>query len=77
MKKRPFTVDELFPSLSPPVEVAGAETLQSLLIDAFESAIRDGMRPIDALAIIIAWASSELKRVSASQDNEPDSSTGA
>lgn len=76
MKKRPLTVDEVFPGLSPSVEDAGVEKLQSQLIDAFESAIHQGMTPIDALAVIIGWASSELHRVGESQNNEPDSSTG-
>jgi hypothetical protein len=75
MKKRPFMVDELFQGLSPSVENAG-EALQSKLIDAFESAIFQGMSPCDALALILLWASSELNRVGASQINEPDNSGG-
>jgi hypothetical protein len=73
MKKRPFTVDELFSGLSPSVENAG-EALQSKLIDAFESAICQGMSPCEALALILQWASSELNRVGASSNNEPDNS---
>jgi hypothetical protein len=64
--KRPFAVtkiDELFPSKSPPVHNAAAEALQSQLIDAFEAALCRGMNPLDALAIILGWASSEIGRV--------------
>jgi len=75
MKKRPFSVDELFPSLSPSVENAG-EALQSKLIDAFESAIFQGMSPCDALAVILQWASSELNRVGVSHAHEPDKGGG-
>jgi hypothetical protein len=63
MKKRPITVDELFTGLSPSIENAGAEALQSKLIDAFESAVLQGMYPLDALSVILEWVSSELNRV--------------
>jgi hypothetical protein len=75
MKKRRFLIDELFPSLSPSVENAG-EALQSKLIDAFETAISQGMSPCDALAVILQWASSELNRVSVFHNNEPDKGGG-
>ncbi|MFY9641432.1 MAG: hypothetical protein WCD20_11605 [Rhodomicrobium sp.] len=70
MKKRPFAIDELFPSPSPSVDDAGAEALQSKLIDAFESAVHVGMTPLDALAVILEWVSSELHRVRVSKNGE-------
>lgn len=75
MKKRPFSIDELFHSLPPSTENA-SEALQSKLIDAFESAIFQGMSPCDALALILQWASSELNRIGVSLASEPDKSGG-
>ncbi len=75
MKKRPFTVDELF--LPAPVENAGAEKLHSRLIDAYESAINQGIHPLDALAVILEWASTELKRVGVRPPRGPANGSGA
>ncbi len=44
-----------------------AETLQSQVINAFEAAIYQGMHPMDALAVILAWMSSEMMRIQADQ----------
>jgi hypothetical protein len=70
MKKRAFTMDALFPNRSPSVENAGAEALQSNLIDAYENALLQGMAPLDALAVVLDWVSSEITRVGISQDKE-------
>jgi hypothetical protein len=41
--------------------------LQSQIINAFEGAIYQGMRPMDALAVILSWMSSEMTRIQAEQ----------
>ncbi len=46
-----------------------ADTLQSQIIAAFEAAIYQGMRPMDALAVILSWMSSEMTRIQAEQAN--------
>ncbi len=46
-----------------------ADTLQSQIINAFEAAIYQGMRPMDALAVILSWMSSEMMRIQAEQAN--------
>jgi len=46
-----------------------ADALQSQIINAFEAAIYQGMRPMDALAVILAWMSSEMMRIQADQAN--------
>lgn len=76
-KKPPLTVDELFPSQSPAVENAVAEALQSKLIDAFESALLQGMSSSEALALILAWASSEVNRVCANRNGSYNGSNAA
>ena len=44
-----------------------ADALQSQIINAFEAAIYQGMRPMDALAVILSWMSSEMARIQADQ----------
>ncbi len=44
-----------------------ADALQSEIINAFEAAIYQGMRPMDALAVILSWMSSEITRIQADQ----------
>ena len=46
-----------------------ADALQSQVINAFEAAIYQGMRPMDALAVILSWMSSEMMRIQADQVN--------
>ena len=46
-----------------------ADALQSQIINAFEAAIYQGMRPMDALAVILSWMSSEMMRIQADQAN--------
>jgi hypothetical protein len=41
--------------------------LQSEIINAFEAAIYQGMGPMDALAVILTWMSSEMTRIQADQ----------
>lgn len=60
-------MDALFPGRSTSVENAGAEALQSKLIDAYENALLQGMSPFDALAVVLDWVSSEVHRISISQ----------
>lgn len=44
-----------------------ADALQSKIINAFEAAIDQGMRPTDALAAILSWMSSEVTRIQEDQ----------
>ena len=46
-----------------------ADALQSQVINAFEAAIYQGMRPMDALAVMLSWMSSEMMRIQAEQAN--------
>ena len=48
-----------------------ADALQSRVINAFEAAIDQGMTPMDALAVILAWMSSEMMRIQADQAKGP------
>lgn len=45
-----------------------ADVLQSKIINAFEAAIEQGMLPVDALAAIVSWISSEMMRLHADQE---------
>ncbi len=55
------------PGKSPAHDDKPADVLQSQIITAFEAAIDRGMRPMDALAVILAWISSEITRIQAEQ----------
>jgi hypothetical protein len=68
--KKPPKVEDLFPGPSPTVQNASAEALQSKLIDAFESALAEGMSPLEALTTILEWLTVELHRVRTRQDDE-------
>ena len=46
-----------------------ADALQSQVINAFEAAIYQGMRPMDALAVILSWMSAEMVRIQTDQAN--------
>ena len=46
-----------------------ADAWQSQIINAFDAAIYQGMRPMDALAVILSWMSSEMMRIQADQAN--------
>jgi hypothetical protein len=54
---------KLFPdTVQPPGDSAAADNLQAQLIEAFETTLQQGMQPTEALAVILAWASSEIMR---------------
>ncbi len=57
-------VDDLFPSRPlQPASKRGADALQSHVISGFETAVEQGMHPMDALALILNWVSSEMVRI--------------
>jgi hypothetical protein len=60
----PRDIEALFPrhpeSLVPK---KAAERLQSHLIGGFEAALDQGMRPADALGVILSWVSAEMVRI--------------
>ena len=59
----PHVVEELFPQDPQPlISNNVVELLQSQLTDAFETALRQGIQPMDALAVIVSWVSSEMMR---------------
>ncbi len=62
----PNETDDCCPG-TPPAEDKIADALQSQIISAFEAAIYQGMRPMDALAVILSWMSSEMARIQADQ----------
>lgn len=47
------------------------QALQSKVTEAFEAAIEQGMPPIDALATILFWISSEMARIQTDQIDRP------
>ncbi len=56
--------DELFPLHPQPlVPKKAADYLQSHIISGFETALDQGMPPLDALSTILGWVSSEIARV--------------
>jgi hypothetical protein len=60
----PGDIEALFPRHPEPlVPKKAAERLQSHLIGGFETALDQGMRPADALAVILSWASAEMARI--------------
>ncbi|MBI4723753.1 MAG: hypothetical protein HY765_01645 [Rhodomicrobium sp.] len=57
-------IEELFPSQAAPlISKKAADKLQSHMITGFEAALDQGMRPLDALALILCWVSSEMVRI--------------
>lgn len=62
----PNETKELFP-INPLVSKKAADMLESQLTDAFESALYQGMRPTDALRVILSWTSSEMMRIQLDQ----------
>jgi hypothetical protein len=65
-------LDELFPSNpQPSVSKKAADILQSRVIHSFETAVDQGMQPLEALSTILSWVSLEMVRV------EPDRSGGS
>ncbi len=62
--------EELFPCRAQPlVPKIAADTLQSHVISGFEAALEQGMHPMDALASILSWVSSEMGRVRTSSSS--------
>ena len=55
-------IAELFPKEDPGKRNPAAELLQSRVIEAFETAIQQGMGPYSAMGVILEWASTELNR---------------
>jgi hypothetical protein len=56
--------EELFPGRAQPlVPKKAADLLQSHVISGFEAALEQGMHPMDALASILSWVSTEMGRV--------------
>ena len=57
-------IEALFPyQPEPQLPKKAADLLQSHLINGFETAIEQGMRPADALAVVLSWVSSEMVRI--------------
>jgi hypothetical protein len=63
-----YVVEELFPG-NPQQLIASelVDALQSHLTNGFEAALHDGMQPMDALAVILSWVSSEMMRTKPDQ----------
>jgi hypothetical protein len=57
-------IDELFPR-RPQLLVPrqAADLLESHVISGFEDAVERGMKPLDAVAVILACVSSEMERI--------------
>lgn len=60
----PRDIEALFPGNPDPLlPKKAADMLVSHLINGFETALEQGMRPADALAVIMCWVSSEMVRI--------------
>jgi hypothetical protein len=69
-----FPEEEYEPYSGPPKAPAAerlADALQSQLIRAFETAIDQGMKPADALAVMLSWMSSEMARIESGRQARP------
>jgi hypothetical protein len=65
-------LDELFPSHPQPLMTKkAADLLQSRVIHSFETAIDQGMPPLEALSAILSWASLEMGRIQLDRPNTP------
>ena len=68
----PSDIEALFPGQPEPlVPKKAADNLQSHLIDGFETALDQGMRPADALAVVLCWVSSEMVRIGSDKTGSP------
>lgn len=47
------------------------ETLNRRLIISYEQAIQSGLRPLDALSMILLWAAEEISRLHAETSSRP------
>jgi hypothetical protein len=69
---RPAELDELFPSHPQPLmPKEAADILQSRVIHSFETALDQGMQPLEALSTIMAWITSEMGRIQLDCSNRP------
>ncbi len=65
-------IEALFPGHPEPlVPKKAADKLQSHLINGFETALDQGMRPADALAVVLCWVSSEMVRIGSDKTGSP------
>jgi hypothetical protein len=55
-------IEQLFPAEQAESQNPAADLLQARVIEAFETAIKQGMGPFNALGIILEWASTEVSR---------------
>lgn len=60
-------IEELFPKKKPAKNI-GADALRLQLSEFLLAAQQDGMHPVDALAIIVEWAASEMVRIGSLDD---------
>jgi hypothetical protein len=69
-----FPDEEYEPCYGPPKAPAAerlADALQSHLIKAFEASIDQGMKPEEALAVMLSWMSSEMARLESGDRARP------
>jgi predicted deacylase len=65
-------IEALFPGQPEPlVPKKAVDILQSHLINGFETALDQGMRPGDALAVVLCWVSSEMVRIGSDKIGGP------
>lgn len=65
-------LDELFPSHpQPPISKKAADILQSRVIHSFETAVDQGMSPLEALSTILSWVSLEMGRIQLERPGGP------
>jgi hypothetical protein len=65
-------LDELFPSHPQPlISKKAADILQSRVIHSFETAVDQGMQPLEALSAILSWVSSEMGRIQVDRVSTP------
>jgi hypothetical protein len=65
-------LDELFPSHPQPlIPKKAADVLQSRVIHSFETAVDQGMQPLEALSAILSWVSLEMGRIQVGRSNTP------
>ncbi|MGO9544798.1 MAG: hypothetical protein ACLPPF_08395 [Rhodomicrobium sp.] len=64
--------EDLFPSRPQhPASKKAADVLLSRVISGFEAAVEQGVQPMDALALILNWVSSEMVRIQLEQAGGP------
>jgi len=57
-------LDQLFSSHpQPPISKKAADILQSRVIHSFETALDQGLQPLEALSTILSWVSLEMGRI--------------